>query len=114
MKKSTIAFIITPSVVPLIYMLFNFITTTGRTADLGGAVIIINGVRLKYHPFDDLPRFFSVICRLVNSSISLMNLSLIKGIKKEQSLFYHLNNSTLSYLTLLIYRSLLLSNFRVH
>jgi hypothetical protein len=40
MKKSTIAFIIAPSVAPLMYMLFNFITTSGRTSDLAGAFII--------------------------------------------------------------------------
>lgn len=40
MKKSIIAFIIAPSVAPLIYMLFNLITTFGRTSDLGGAFII--------------------------------------------------------------------------
>jgi hypothetical protein len=40
MKNSTIAFIISPSVAPLMYMLFNFITTSGRTSDLAGAFII--------------------------------------------------------------------------
>ena len=54
MKKSTIAFIIAPNVAPLIYMLFNFITTSGRTSDLGGAVIIA-GICYAWALFAVLP-----------------------------------------------------------
>jgi hypothetical protein len=54
MKKSTIAFIISPSVAPIIYMLFNFITTSGRTSDLGGAAIIA-GICYSWALFAGLP-----------------------------------------------------------
>jgi hypothetical protein len=54
MKKSTIAFIIAPSVAPLMYMLFNFITTSGRTSDLAGAFIIA-GICYAWALFAGLP-----------------------------------------------------------